>query len=569
MDLQYYKTFKEDTSQGIVGLLKPVTFSRGPKIEEGSKVAKCHNKKVFKLEKPESLTALNYFFVKDTPAYPIYVFKIPKEVNTLIDHEFKISQDMEELCSYLPHFNKVLEVKKNVKCHIPNCSIKTTFNPFTNYNCIRDVALVEYIPSSLTLLEYLKGTNFSYMESLIHQLILALFIAQQEKNFTHYDLHLENILIRRCLKRTFFWYKFLYEGTTINRLVYTNGHFPVLFDYGFAYSKGLEGTSYTNSLFFTNKGYTPFMFDEVNDFKTLMIRLAYVRNCPSKIRDLVNKKFLKVEKSKNKRKSNCTIDLETGWNKTTVSSIARIVCKRLNRIITELRPTDYRDNFIYRELDNLIDLFGILIKLPIGQNDFKVETLKDTVRIFLTEWEKIDNWFDNNHGVDEKLNIMKRLIETINEILDTQLQTETDDNQNCLSIVDIEHKFKLEMFKILDAFGDFIYIENFNYGEFLSSIIQISNYIEHVVYIEIQRYKKLFNFNTNGWDLFTSIENIVDATEPYKFKFEDNIVLFDCVEKSTSSFELKDKSILEALNISPDVKSQLTLLNNLQMKDNN
>jgi hypothetical protein len=228
MDLQYYRTFNEDTSQGIVGLLRPHLGD---------------NQKIFQLNQSKRpISATDYFFVKDDPTYPIYVFKIPKEVNTLVDHELKVSKDMEELSMYLPHFNRILEVKRNVKCYIPSKRSKSdqSVNPFSQYNCIRDVSIIEYIPSKLTLLKFIKTSNFSdCADSLIYQLIIALLIAQQEKNFTHYDLHLENVLLRRCLERTFFWYKFVYEGAIIDRLVYTNGYFPVLFDYGFAYSKGL------------------------------------------------------------------------------------------------------------------------------------------------------------------------------------------------------------------------------------------------------------------------------------------------------------------------------------------
>jgi hypothetical protein len=546
MDLQYYRTFSEDTSQGIVGLLKPLHIRHQNKAL-----------KLFRLEKTEVQTsALDYFFVKDAPTYPIYVFKISKEVNTLIDHEFKISQDIEELCMYLPHFNRILEIKKNIKCYIPDtASYKNKFNPFEKYNCTRDVSLSEYIPSNLTLSEYVKGTNFSgSTDSLIHQLILALFIAQQEKKFTHYDLHLENVLLRRCLQRTFFWYKFLYEDVIINRLVYTDGYFPVLFDYGFAYSQGLEGTSYTNSLFFTNKGYTPFMFDEINDFKTLMVRLAYFKNCPLKFKTFADEKFLKS------KQHSFDINRETGWNKTTISSIARIVCKKIERIIIELIPNHYKDNFIYAELDNLVDLFGILIKIPIGQNDFKISTLKETVRTFLNEWGKIDHWF-NEQAIDDKLNIIKMVMETINELI---LE---EDIQRISCNKKLNHKFKLKMFTIFDTFGNFVHVKNVNYGQFLSSIIQISNFIEHIVYIEIQRYKKMFNFNMSGWDLFSSIEDIVKITRPYKFKIGDQIVLFDCIEKMTSSFELKEDDIIEALNISSEVETQLNLLDNLQMKE--
>lgn len=553
MELQYYRTFNEDTSQGIVGLLKPSKKTR-------------NSETVFNLQEPEFKTsATDYFFVKDDPTYPIYVFKIPKEVNTLVDHEFKISKDMEELSIYLPHFNRIFEIKRDIKCYVPDDLKKNKngsyFNPFEKYNCTRDISIIEYIPSSLTLLEYIKRTSFSgSTKPLIHQLLLALFIAQQQKNFTHYDLHLENVLLRRCFQRTFFWYKFSYEGVVIDRLIYTNGYFPVLFDYGFAYSKSLEGTSYNNSLFFTNKGYTPFMFDDVNDFKTLMVRLAYIRSCPQQIRNFVDEKFLKSSKLK------FGLVKETGWIKSTISSAARIVCKKLEKIILELDPDQvkgYKDSFVLKELDNLIDLFGILIKIPIGQNNFKPKTLNNVVSTFLTEWNKIDIWFSET-VVDDKLNIVKKIFENINILIMDHSNQITLKNS---TINDLNHNFKLKMFEIFDAFGDFVNVEDLNYDKFLSSIIELSNFIEYIVYAEIQRYKKLFNFRMDGWSLFNSIEKLIWSEEPYTFKIDDNIVVFDCMEKSTSSFELKDEDVIENLNMSSNVQLQINLLENIPKYD--
>lgn len=597
MDLQYYKTFKENTSQGIVGLLRPLNHNN-------------KSQKVLRLGENEfSTSATNYFFVADEPTHPIYVFKIFKDVNTLADHEFKAAKDMEELSSYLPHFNRIFEIKRNIKCYIPNKLSKYSFglgyNPFSEYNCIRDVLIIEYIPSKLTFLKYVTETNFSgCSDSLIHQLILSLFIAQQEKKFTHYDLHLENILLRRCLKRTFFLYKFLYEGVTFSRLVYTNGYFPVLFDYGFAYSQGSESTSYNNSFFFTNKGYTPFMFDEINDFKTLMVRMSYYKNCPQKFKKIADENFLKSQNLK------FDLSLDTGWIKTKISSGARIVCKKLEKSIKKL-DFQYADNFVYKNLESVIDLFGILIKLPIGQNTFKLSTLDSVVQVFLTEWKKIDVWFgsplENNDvsneatvathqgarvatrqrrgarsedfvlpiarkvdgqrnesklkSSDDKLNILKKIFETINELIEDQ------ENDQGISANAFNHKFKLKLFEIFDEFGDFVNVQNLNYGQFLTSIIEISNFIEHVVYAEIQKHKKIFNFTDfmDNWTLFTSIEDAVVTNKPYKFQEDDSIVMFNCIEKSASSFDLKDGEIIEALNLSSDITSQIDLLNNLHL----
>ena len=568
MDLQYYKLFNKETSQGIVGLLRP--FKDSSSSKRSSKAKKSHFK-IFSIDNHNmSQSATDYFFVVDEPSYKMYnfsqsrsvpdtieeeykmyVFKISKDVNTLLDHEFKISKSLEELSPFLPHFNRILEIKRNIKCLLPENKKQRgsgDFNPFIKYNCIRDVSVIEYIPSKMTLLKYLQKTSFtSCSEALIHQLIIALFVAQQEVNFTHYDLHLENVLLRRCLKRTFFWYKFMYEGALIERLIFTNGYFPVIFDYGFAYTKGLENTNYNNSTFFTNKGYTPFMFDEINDFKTLMVRMAFVKNCPKKFKDLAESTFLNSDSIKFK------LDRETGWIKSANSSAGRVVCNRLKKTILDIN-NDYKENFIFMELDNVVELFGILIKLPIEKehkNHSTKKTIKYSVSTFIHEWNKIDAWFSEDFA-DDKLNIIKRMFEAINNLIEAEE-------------VEIVRNFKLKLFEAFDGFGEFVNVQGVDYGALLSSIIEISNFIEDIVYTEIQRYKKLFNLTScmDGWNLFNSIEEKVKSDLPYIFQPSDNVVLFDCVERTTSSFELVDQDIIEALNIAGSLEAQIGLFNSL------
>jgi hypothetical protein len=185
MDLQYYKLFNKDTSQGIVGLLRP--FKDSSSSKRSSKAKKSHFK-IFSIDNHNmSQSATDYFFVVDEPSYKMYVFKISKDVNTLLDHEFKISKSLEELSPFLPHFNRILEIKRNIKCLLPENKKQRgsgDFNPFIKYNCIRDVSVIEYIPSKMTLLKYLQENSFTgCSEALIHQLIIALFVAQQEVNF--------------------------------------------------------------------------------------------------------------------------------------------------------------------------------------------------------------------------------------------------------------------------------------------------------------------------------------------------------------------------------------------------
>ncbi|AHL67507.1 hypothetical protein DH26_gp005 [Chloriridovirus anopheles1] len=537
MNLQYYRTFNEDSSQSLVGLLKPT--KKDP---------------LFQLHEPLSVSnSTNYFFVEDEPTYPIYVFKIPKEVGYLAQHELKISRDLDELSRYLPHFNKIIALRRSVRCNlaVPKKN-PTEFNPFqAPLNHTRDVLIAEYIPSKLTLLDYIKKKNFTACsDTLLHQTFLALFIAYQHTHFTHYDLHLENILIRKCSERTFFLYKFEYEGALIQRLIQTNGYFPVIFDYGFAYSKGLQTTSYSNSLFYTNKGYTPFVASETTDFKTLLIRLSHLRNCPDKFKKLANDFFLKSNLITFK------LDRETGWIKSTVSNTGRIISRNLEKIFNG--DHEFKKSVFYKHLDEIIDMFGILIKVPFSRST-RPKDLETSLEKLVKEWSKIDSWFTKT---DDKLNILKTMLEIIDELLSNLGASDPDPKTSLL------RAFKLRMFGVFDEFGQFVNIESLNYADLLSSVLVLSEYVESVAYSEMKRHEKLFRVPFDSWSILGGFEEAVNySVGNYRFQYADSVVFFDCVEKQTSSFELKDQEVIESLNSLSELKSQTEFLSNLKFEE--
>lgn len=89
-----------------------------------------------------------------------------------------------------------------------------------------------YIPGS-TLLSTLEDIDFIDYKSIILQVILALFTANQELAFTHYDLHPLNIIVRKT-EHTFS----LPDGRKLK-----SGWLPVIIDYGSSHIK-LNGVNY-------------------------------------------------------------------------------------------------------------------------------------------------------------------------------------------------------------------------------------------------------------------------------------------------------------------------------------
>jgi len=196
----------------------------------------------------------------------------------------------------------------------------------------------------------------------------------------------------------------------------------------------------------------------------------------------------------------------------------------------------------------------LLIKLPLEEN-VERENVSDSrwesaVETFLSEWTCIEKWFPDT-VVDDKLNILKKIFQTTNNLLDQNITPETIDRQ-----------FKLKLFDIFDMFGAFINVE-MNYSKFLSSIVELSDYVEIILHHETRRHSELFEIPLTRWETMVKLEQIFQPTKPHKFEPNDNIVVFDCVEKCVVSFDLEDTEIIASLNTCCTVDAQIELLNSL------
>jgi hypothetical protein len=98
-------------------------------------------------------------------------------------------------------------------------------------------------------------------------IISALQISQKHINFTHYDLHVENILIRQCEPEAIFVYN-------INNNLYTVptfGFYPVIIDMGSSYSVSVENNSMKTSVAHYNNGLQPTIYDPLNDLHHFLL----------------------------------------------------------------------------------------------------------------------------------------------------------------------------------------------------------------------------------------------------------------------------------------------------------
>jgi len=163
------------------------------------------------------------------------VFKISKYINYLVHHEYSVMKGLNDISPYCPHFCKTIGT---VLCKV-DPKFRTAGNPFqisSKYPIEKEVLLTEYIDNSCKFYNYIRSSKIkdNVIFSSIKQVLMAIAIAQRKKQFTHYDLHSFNIMMKKCNKDVVY----LYVLDEDNQFcVPTFGHYPVIIDFGFSYKK--------------------------------------------------------------------------------------------------------------------------------------------------------------------------------------------------------------------------------------------------------------------------------------------------------------------------------------------
>lgn len=204
--------------------------------------------------------------LKGLDTVPI-VFKISNGVDYAIEHESQVLEDLKDIEFFCPHF-----MSKYETMDLPISSVffkdpdpEKGFMEENSDYFITSVLFTEYI-SKYTYYHYLMTGNKTIINSLILQILCALHVSQTHSKLTHYDLHLDNILIRSCDENTIHIYD-LDDKNSI--LVPTYGNIPVLIDMGSSYSK--SSSNLITSIEHYHHGLQSCIFDKFNDLHHLLL----------------------------------------------------------------------------------------------------------------------------------------------------------------------------------------------------------------------------------------------------------------------------------------------------------
>jgi hypothetical protein len=246
---EFQKFFSTDSQQGLAGIFN---------IDTG--IAQGVNGEYDSMIVSEQYTLM----------YPL-VFKLSIEINRTIEHEFFVLKKLNNLRKFCPNFVGTFGMLNGYVTReffeTPEKVVKTN---------ILEQKPQQAVPTSYLLLEYVSDITFEHVyehgdiqsvTSILLGVLCALQIAQTKLQFTHYDLHDENILIRNVEPDSFFAY--IIDGKCV--AYPTCGWFPVLIDMGSSYIKGIEERPTRTSICNYHRGMQSTLYDPLGDLHHFML----------------------------------------------------------------------------------------------------------------------------------------------------------------------------------------------------------------------------------------------------------------------------------------------------------
>ncbi|GHV54507.1 hypothetical protein AGMMS49579_15220 [Spirochaetia bacterium] len=505
----FLKSIDQKTSQGSVGYLECIPKYE-PFIEK------------YPLYVDGCIDLLLY---KKPKKRIIIVYKISIETPFLCEHEFLIGKSLFKVRKYLPYFIRPYDLLTNIAAD------PTLPNPFKGKS-LTDVILYEHIDNdntlSLMIEKYMNNKTFQSkkeIDSVINQILIALLITQDKLNFSHNDLHFDNILICKCYERTFILYIFTNNDETFSALIPTYGYYPSIIDYGYSYTKDLINRPLLTGIYHDNKGYINYMYDEFTDFKTLTTKLLYIN-------------YINDDKIRNNFINKLPIKKNTGWDKNDCISISNYVIKYLKDFIHD---TVFKVN-IY----DFVDILGGLIILPLQSKN--TNNIEEHMNIFIEEWLKIEKWFEKSC---DKIYIFKNMVKCIQrDIIENEINYDT---------------FRNKIYEIVDSMGSNILLNDINFKYLYNSLINIAEIIEGIMYKQHllshdrkeKEYKNLKNIKTS-LDIYKMLEPHI--THDYTIKLHDYFIVCDAIEEESYSFTIDSQKDIDLINKLPMKKRANCLL---------
>lgn len=484
--LEFYTTFAKPGKQGLVGLLR----------------------------------------AKDQDISDKYVYKISQYINYLVQHESCIMEGLNEIIPYCPHFCKgigTFQSEINPKC-------RREGNPFNieGIKVMKEVLLCEHINNSTKFYNYIRATDKVSEEvlySTIKQVLLATAFAQRSHRFTHYDLHSNNIMMRKCNKDVVF----LYVLDKDNQFcVPTLGSFPVIIDFGFSYIKGLDDGPLWPSMGHTHVGFTSHEFDPFADPKLFLVTVSgeikekHGTKKAKRLRRIVRNIFDPLQ-----------IDWLNGWDKGKKSA---------GDCVMELLSDYNQVSTLFKDYEHhCVDIIQSLVILPLQEQDYSSIHISYTA--FLKEWVKIENQISSSYF---NLYILKGIVDAARMVGAAYRDRTTREG----AVVD----FQRAVGERINSVVKFCRTNKLQFEVMLCSLLVLARGMEGIMYdvVFALRSKKEKQYSRLP---LKSVEQIYAAVEAniedkYVYSKDTTVVVLDSLNCTTDLYEISEETskILNSLH---------------------
>lgn len=439
----------------------------------------------------------------------VYVFKVSQYINYLVQHELAVMRSLNSLADYCPHFCKAIG---GILCEVDPASRKEG-NPFemnSPYIVEKEVLLMEYLHKSYKFYNYIRSDRVTedMLYSTVKQTLIAVAIAQRKNKFTHYDLHSNNIMMKRCNRDLVFLY-ILDEDNQF--CVSTRGCYPVIIDFGFSYVGAMDDGPLWPTLGHTEVGFMSSEFDPIADPKLFLVTVA--GEIHEKRHSKRSKKLRNITKNVF---GQLNIDWDSGWDQDARKSASDYVINVLSKYNDESK--------LFKEFDHYcIDILQTLVILPL--QDQPVENIKTSYVTFIHEFAKIEKEIGTPFYC---MYVLKGIVDAARTVRVDYRNKDTRKHA-----VDF---FRHSLHERIDGVAKFCRPKDIHYERMLCALLCLARCIEGILYQHVHQRmeKKREMYKRLPLRSAEQMVSVIDINIPDTYEFNPNttVMVMDCMKEN-------------------------------------
>jgi hypothetical protein len=458
------------------------------------------------------------------------VYKISNGVDFTTNHEYNIMQDLKMVQPYCPHFCSPRDFK-NIPVHL-NFTKKNNPFSFSKKSFLNDVCFMESIKGSIKfekhIMEY-KRVGLDCIYSTIFQSLMALIYAQEKMDFTHYDLHSNNILMEKCDENIIHVYKFSKDKVFI---IPTFGHVPKIIDFGFSFTKFNNNRTIQSPINFPQLGFNSNTSNLLVDTKMLLVSTLYEMDLY--IDEMNDERFDSFRNIVENIFTPMNIDWSNAWDDHGYEP-------RYEELIECVEDCSSSDSIFNNESSNCMNLLQYGISLPLKENNEK-SSFKQIFKSFYKEWDILENNINSNLI---RLQLLKLCVFHSKEIEEEFYSSDSTVFES--SILKFKNKLLTSMLNYTKFFAPKI-----DYTKLLCGLFLMYKHVENFLYKDYNnicriKEKEISNMKVNNtMDVVDILDyniplnvNITKDSKFHIFDFEQEQTFFKCIH---------DKDILQNVN---------------------